>query len=105
MEWYAGFSAFRIGDYENAANRLEILAASQTVPNYLRSQAAFWAARAHMRSGDPQRVVTLLTAAAHEQPTFYGMLDAWKRIIEVMQQSAPLLIALRLPEADRMIFQ
>ena len=76
LDWYAGFSAFRIGDYENSANRLEILAASQTVPNYLRSQAAFWAARAHLRFGDPQRVVTLLNAAAREQPTFYGILAA-----------------------------
>jgi soluble lytic murein transglycosylase-like protein len=44
------------------------------VPNYLRSQAAFWAARAHLRFGDPQRVITLLQAAAREEPTFYGIL-------------------------------
>lgn len=76
LDWYAGFAAFRLGQYENSASRLEVLAASQTVPNYLRSQAAFWAARAHLRYGDPQRVITLLTAAAHEQPTFYGVLAA-----------------------------
>jgi soluble lytic murein transglycosylase-like protein len=74
LDWYAGFSAFRLGNYQNAAGRLEVLAASPTVPNYLRSQAAFWAARAYMRYGDPQRVITLLSAAAHEQPTFYGLL-------------------------------
>jgi soluble lytic murein transglycosylase-like protein len=74
LDWYAGFSAYRLGNYQNAADRLEVLAASPTVPNYLRSQAAFWAARAHMRFGDPQRVITLLTAAAHEQPSFYGLL-------------------------------
>jgi len=76
LDWYAGFAAFRLGQYENAANRLETLAASQTVPNYLRSQAAFWASRAHLRYGDPQRVITLLNAAAREQPTFYGILAA-----------------------------
>ena len=36
--------------------------------------AAFWAARAHMQAGDPLRVITLLMAAAREEPTFYGML-------------------------------
>ena len=37
-------------------------------------KAAFWAARAHMQSGDPQKVVTLLAAAAKEEPTFYGLI-------------------------------
>jgi soluble lytic murein transglycosylase-like protein len=74
LDWYAGFAAFRLGNYQDSANRLEVLAASPTVPNYLRSQAAFWAARAHMRYGDPQRVITLLNAAAREQPSFYGLL-------------------------------
>ncbi len=74
LDWYAGFAAYRLGHYDDAANRLEILAAAGTVPNYLRSQAAFWAARAHLREGDPQRVITLLNAAAHEQPTFYGLI-------------------------------
>lgn len=74
LDWYAGFAAFRAGNYEQSANQLEVLAVSPTVPNYLRSQAAFWAARAHMRFGDPQRVITLMQAAAREKPTFYGLL-------------------------------
>ena len=74
LDWYAGFASYRLGNYQEAAARLETLAASQSVPNYLRSQAAFWAARAEIRDGDPQRVVTLLQAAAREQPTFYGLL-------------------------------
>jgi soluble lytic murein transglycosylase-like protein len=76
LDWYAGFAAYRLGNYEESANRLEILAANGSVPNYIRSQAAFWAARAHMRFGDPQRVVTLLQAAAREEPTFYGLIAA-----------------------------
>lgn len=74
LDWYAGFAAYRMGNYEDAAQRLEILAANGSVPNYIRSQAAFWAARAYLRDGDPQRVVTLLNAAAREEPTFYGLL-------------------------------
>ena len=74
LDWYAGFAAFRLGNYEQAAAQLEILAQAGSVPNYLRSQAAFWAARAHIRFGDPQRIITLLNAAAREEPTFYGVL-------------------------------
>ncbi len=74
LDWYAGFAAYRLGNYEQAAAPLEVLAQAGNVPNYLRSQAAFWAARAHLRFGDPQRVITLLNAAAREEPTFYGVL-------------------------------
>ncbi len=74
LDWYQGFAAFRLGNYSDAASHFEVLAQAATEPNYLRSQAAFWAARAHLRDGDPQRVVTLLQAAAREEPTFYGLL-------------------------------
>ena len=40
----------------------------------MRAGAAFWAARAYTQTGDPQRVITLLNAAAREEPTFYGLL-------------------------------
>jgi soluble lytic murein transglycosylase-like protein len=50
------------------------LAEAGSVPNYTRSAAAFWAARAHIQAGEPLRVLTLLSAAAREEPTFYGML-------------------------------
>jgi soluble lytic murein transglycosylase-like protein len=74
LEWELGFSAYRMGKYDIAANHFEILAQNGTVPNYVRAQGAFWAARAHLANNDPLRVVTLLTAAAREEPTFYGML-------------------------------
>jgi soluble lytic murein transglycosylase-like protein len=74
LDWSAGFSAYRLGQYDVAANYLERLAQVGSVTNRLRAQAAFWAARAHMQAGDPLRVVTLLSAAAREEPTFYGML-------------------------------
>jgi soluble lytic murein transglycosylase-like protein len=74
LDWSAGFSAYRLGQYDQAAVYLERLAQVGSIANRLRAQAAFWAARAHMQAGDPLRVVTLLTAAAREEPTFYGML-------------------------------
>jgi soluble lytic murein transglycosylase len=74
LDWDAGFAAYRMGKYDIAAAHFETLAQVGSVPNYIRSQAAFWAARAHLANNDPLPVVSLLTAAAREQPTFYGML-------------------------------
>lgn len=76
LDWSAGFAAYRIGNYAQAAPYLERLAQNGSVTSSMRASAAFWAARAHMQSGDPLRVVTLLMAAAREQPTFYGMIAA-----------------------------
>jgi soluble lytic murein transglycosylase-like protein len=74
LDWVNGFAAYRLGRYQDAAAWLEHLAQDGAVPGWTRSAAAFWAARAHLAAGDPLRVVSLLTAAAREQPTFYGLL-------------------------------
>ncbi len=74
LDWNAGLAAFRLGLFKEAAQHFEVLAQVGSVPNWVRSAAAFWAARAHMREGDPAKVVTLLTFAAREEPTFYGLL-------------------------------
>jgi soluble lytic murein transglycosylase-like protein len=74
LDWNAGLSAFRLGLFHDAAEHFEELAQVSSVPNWVRSAASFWAARAYMRSGEPNRVVTLLNFAAREQPTFYGLL-------------------------------
>lgn len=74
LDWVNGLSAYRLKKYADAALWFEHLAQNGAVPGWTRSAAAFWAARAHLAAGDPLRVVSLLTAAAREQPTFYGML-------------------------------
>ena len=74
LDWVNGLSAYRLKRYADAAAWFEHLAQNGAVPGWTRSAAAFWAARAHLAAGDPLRVVSLLTAAAREQPTFYGML-------------------------------
>ena len=74
LEWDAGFSAYRLGRFKDAAPHLEKLAQNGGVQGKLRAQAAFWAARAHMQAGEPQPVVGLLAAAAKEEPSFYGLL-------------------------------
>ncbi|HXL70796.1 MAG TPA: lytic transglycosylase domain-containing protein [Rhizomicrobium sp.] len=74
LEWDAGFSAYRLGRFADASAHLEKLAQNGGVQGKLRAQAAFWAARAYMQAGEPQRVVSLLAAAAKEEPSFYGLL-------------------------------
>jgi len=74
LMWDAGFAAYRLGDWANAQAQLEKLAETPAAQNSLRAQAAFWAARAHMQSGDPLKVVTLLNFAAQKEPSFYGLI-------------------------------
>jgi soluble lytic murein transglycosylase-like protein len=110
LDWYSGFAAYRLGNYEDAAARLEVLAQSGAVPNYLRSQAAFWAARAHLRFGDPQRVITLLQAAAREEPTFYGILaekllgqDTQTGFVDPVLTAADFAAIMAVPAAHRAV--
>lgn len=74
LEWDAGFSAYRMGRFQDAALHLEKLANNGGVQGKLRAQAAFWAARAHMQAGEPDKVIALLMAAAREEPSFYGLI-------------------------------
>jgi soluble lytic murein transglycosylase len=75
LMWDAGFAAYRLNDWANAESWLEKLAETVSAQDSLRAQAAFWAARAHMQSGDPQKVVTLLNFAAEKEPSFYGLIS------------------------------
>jgi soluble lytic murein transglycosylase-like protein len=83
--WDAGFAAYRLGDWPNAEAQLEKLAETVEAQNSLRAQGAFWAARAHMQSGDPLKVVTLLNFAAEKEPSFYGLVA--ERILGIDTQT------------------
>ena len=74
IDWCAGIAAFRLQKFAEAATYFETMSQVATIPNWNRSAAAFWAARSYMRAGQPARVITLLTFAARNQPTFYGLL-------------------------------
>ncbi len=74
LDWSAGLAAYRLKKFSDAATYFETLAQTGSIPGWTRSAAAFWAARAHLAAGEPLPVVSLLTAAAREQPTFYGLL-------------------------------
>jgi soluble lytic murein transglycosylase-like protein len=85
LMWDAGFAAYRLGDWTNAEAQLEKLAGTAAAQNGLRAQGAFWAARAHMQSGDPLKVVTLLNFAAEKEPSFYGLVA--ERILGIDTQT------------------
>jgi soluble lytic murein transglycosylase-like protein len=74
LDWDAGLAAYRLQKFSDAAPYFERLASVGAVPGWTRSAAAFWAARAHLAAGESLPVISLLTAAAREQPTFYGLL-------------------------------
>jgi soluble lytic murein transglycosylase-like protein len=69
-----GLAAYRQGRFDVAARAFESLASIGSIPNWTRSGAAFWAARAHMQAGDAALVVPLLQTAAKSEPTFYGLI-------------------------------
>ncbi|HWC62607.1 MAG TPA: lytic transglycosylase domain-containing protein, partial [Rhizomicrobium sp.] len=73
LDWDAGFAAYRLSRYGEAAAHLEKLAGNDAAQDQLRAQGAFWAARAHMQSGETEKIVPLLKAAAEKEPTFYGL--------------------------------
>ncbi len=72
--WDAGFAAYRMGQWDKAIQYLEALAHNQAAQNTLRAQGAFWSARAHLRNGDSRKVITLLSFAAKQSPSFYGII-------------------------------
>ena len=110
LDWDAGLAAFRLGRYDDAAGHFEILAQAGNVSNYTRAAGAFWAARAHLRYGDPQRVVTLLNAAAREEPTFYGVLaerllgqDTQTGFVDPVLTAADFTAIMAVPSAHRAV--
>src|SRR5262249_5808505 len=47
LYWDMGLAAYRQGRFDDAAHAFETLASIGSIPNWTRSGAAFWAARAH----------------------------------------------------------
>lgn len=72
-EWVAGLAAWRMDDYQAAAEHFGAVAA-RSGDVELTAGAHYWAARADMAGGRPQRVQSHLQAAARLNETFYGLL-------------------------------
>ena len=73
-DWYAGLAAWRMENHASAARHFERLTKSQRVSPWTRAAGGFWAARAYLAEGKPEKVAPMLEAAADTGATFYGIL-------------------------------
>ncbi|MEO8722846.1 MAG: lytic transglycosylase domain-containing protein [Sphingobium sp.] len=71
--WTKALSAWRQNDPRTAAAEF-VIVASQASNDDMSAAGAYWAARAQMNAGDPQKVEGLLRIAARKDDTFYGLL-------------------------------
>jgi len=73
--WSAGLAAFTGNNMTEAARRFELVAdaAPDQASSWTLSAGAFWAARANLLAGNPQKFVPYLKRAALHSRTFYGL--------------------------------
>ena len=72
--WLKGLAAWRANKIDRAKRAFEAAARSQTSSRWTVSAAAFWAARAELRSDHPELFNYWLGVAAQYPRTFYGLL-------------------------------
>ena len=72
--WIAGLSAYRLRRFSEARGYFETVAGDYSEDEWLRSAAAFWAARSASAAGAPEAAEPLLRTAAMSPNTFYGMI-------------------------------
>ena len=74
LHWTAGLAAYRMGDFISAARHFEDMERLSGDSARDSATGAFWAARAHMRAGNPAPVLPHYESAANNRFTFYGAL-------------------------------
>ena len=72
--WVVGLAAWRKGDFNMAATHFELAATSSYANSWMRSGAAYWASRAHLRAGRAADMTRWLELAARYPRTFYGVI-------------------------------
>ena len=73
-DWVAGLAAFKLKQYDIGAAHFAAMADNPATTSWLKSAAAFWAARCFMASQEPQNVSRMLEIAADKPRTFYGLI-------------------------------
>ncbi|HWE74756.1 MAG TPA: lytic transglycosylase domain-containing protein [Stellaceae bacterium] len=73
-DWNAGLAAWRLGKLDEARSRFQALARSAGQSGWVKSAAAFWAARVELKAKRPENYGYWLKIAAENPSTFYGML-------------------------------
>lgn len=72
--WIAGLAAFRLDRYDEARDRFASLAEDGGETDWVRSGAAYWAARSSIAAGAPEAAPHYLGLAARTPYTFYGLI-------------------------------
>jgi soluble lytic murein transglycosylase-like protein len=72
--WTAGLAAWRLGSFSEAARRFQALADAPNISPWNASAGAFWAARANLLAGNPEKYNPWMKKAASYPRTFYGIL-------------------------------
>ncbi len=72
--WTAGLASWRLGNLTKSAYFFDAVATTQGMSDWMTSASAFWAARAYLVSGKPEKVNPMLGLAAAYPRTFYGLL-------------------------------
>jgi len=72
--WVHGLAKWQQGQYAQAAQSFEIAAASPYSTGWMVAASAYWAARAHEKTGHDRRETLWLKKAAEYPRTFYGLL-------------------------------
>jgi soluble lytic murein transglycosylase-like protein len=72
--WLTGLAAWRAGDYQLAASAFESTAIRTDLSSWTQAAGAFWAARACLFAGDPDKVTPWLLKTSEFKHTFYGLL-------------------------------
>ena len=74
--WNAGLSGFTRGNMADAARRFEMVADAppDQASSWTLSAGSFWAARANLLAGNPQKFAPYLKRAALHGRTFYGLI-------------------------------
>ena len=85
--WVGGLAAWRSRAYDAAAAAFAYVA-TRARDDEMRAAGLFWAARADMASGHPERVQSRLRTAARLPETFYGLL-AGQALGKAMPAPAP----------------
>jgi soluble lytic murein transglycosylase-like protein len=83
--WTAGLAAWRLGDYDGAADAFGRVAGSSTNAE-LTSAAQYWQSRAFIRARRPDKAADVLRDAAGRDETLYGMLAAEQLGMQLPEQ-------------------
>ncbi len=73
-DWIAGLAAFRLNKFDVAAKHFAAMAENEAATSWLKSAAAFWAARSFLISKQPEDVSRMLEIAGEKPRTFYGLI-------------------------------